>query len=608
MSLRARQLDIHRRLSVVKSLDELDKNSEGVSRQVTHGHHALDAENEEALTVKTSAGVTEIPTPPVLDVPSYGIDYRPTFRQPAAYLRSGTTGSTLRVDCNLNLPSTSIPLVVPTAGVERSGALHDPLAAAAAAAIPGAQGGATVTLPAAPVDLRDAYMVEYDLDESDEHWLHDFNGTQTRISPVSLEYCLWKLECAWAEAQEQVLGKDASGADGTGGGTTGGGGHGGAHTAGIGIKNASMLLSPDYLDRERACMDSLKNSGVRLATRFAIYSYWLSKRKTLGRPMLRRLIPPPSISDNNPYNVFHPREKAHRPQTRRRHVDGESALDKAKDMKRNFEAGRALLDHVYRRERKKLELALCQADYRRALVAQKHDGKAAVEALADQLGKPEANSKRASAAGVAAAVVAVQKGGGSTKASGEMAPALQNLKPDTSLASDSWNAAPAAALQFGGDYKRRADAILECARPTSVFRRPLFSIKKRKKEGKGGPAAAAAAAAASASTAAKAMSYVSQGVASVSEPFPFPLEGKPLLPPEFPGEAPEPCMPFLQAPSWEILEAALGQTFDEEERKGLRPRYGRGGRIILDRVYGPAEAEAMDDEEEEEKEENAAAA
>ena len=66
-------------------------------------------------------------------------------------------------------------------------------------------------------------------------------------------------------------------------------------------------------------------------------------------------------------------------------------------------------------------------------------------------------------------------------------------------------------------------------------------------------------------------------------------------------------MPFLQAPSWEILEAALGQTFDEE-RKGLRPRYGRGGRIILDRVYGPAEAEAMDEEEEEEKEENAAAA
>ena len=564
MALRARQLDIGRKLAVIRDIDELDKVGEGgVSRSVTHGHHALDAENEEALTVKDAkTAEAYIPTPPVLEVPSYRTDYRPIFKQPAAYLRSGTTGATLPVACNANLPSTSIPLAVPAANTAQAA-------------------GETVSLPAACVDLRDAYMVEYDMDEEDEAWLKDFNGNQERLTADKLEYCLWKLECAWSEAQEAVLGRDAA-ADGAGGG---GGGQGG-HTAGIGIKNAAMLLNPDYLDRETGCNESLKNSCVRVATRYAVYNYWLAKRKKFGRPILRRLVPPPSISDNNPYNVFHPREKAHRPQTRRRHFNDESALDKAKDLKRNLETGRALLDHVYRRERKKLEIALCTADYRRALIATRHDGKAAVDALAEQLAAKGADggggggAKRASAAGVAAAIAAVQHG--STGNFASLASAAPDGASDEGVA---WNALPPAALAFGGDYKRRAEAILEAARPTSVFRRPLFSIKKRKKDSRMNTAAAANAAEVATRTAAIAAEHLANGPPAPPEAFPLPLDGKPVMPPEHPGDAPLPELLCMRTPDWGMVDALMGDAAIPEAERGMwRPRFGRGGRIVLDRV------------------------
>ena len=44
----------------------------------------------------------------------------------------------------------------------------------------------------------------------------------------------------------------------------------------------------------------------------AVYEYWLEKRKRLGKPALRRLQPPPAVTDPNPFNVFRPREKLHR--------------------------------------------------------------------------------------------------------------------------------------------------------------------------------------------------------------------------------------------------------------------------------------------------------
>jgi hypothetical protein len=43
---------------------------------------------------------------------------------------------------------------------------------------------------------------------------------------------------------------------------------------------------------------------ARKLLREAVYSYWLTKRKKRGAPLLRSLQAPTSTSDNNPYNVF----------------------------------------------------------------------------------------------------------------------------------------------------------------------------------------------------------------------------------------------------------------------------------------------------------------
>ena len=47
-------------------------------------------------------------------------------------------------------------------------------------------------------------------------------------------------------------------------------------------------------------------------SRSAVYVYWLGKRKRWGKPVLRRLQPPPAGSDQNPFLVFRPREKTNR--------------------------------------------------------------------------------------------------------------------------------------------------------------------------------------------------------------------------------------------------------------------------------------------------------
>jgi hypothetical protein len=43
-----------------------------------------------------------------------------------------------------------------------------------------------------------------------------------------------------------------------------------------------------------------------------VYAFWVEKRKRWGKPVLRRLQPPPAVTDPNPFNVFRPREKLHR--------------------------------------------------------------------------------------------------------------------------------------------------------------------------------------------------------------------------------------------------------------------------------------------------------
>ena len=44
--------------------------------------------------------------------------------------------------------------------------------------------------------------------------------------------------------------------------------------------------------------------AARDAIRADVYAYWLQRRKAQQRPLLRRLMAPTPINDQNPYNVF----------------------------------------------------------------------------------------------------------------------------------------------------------------------------------------------------------------------------------------------------------------------------------------------------------------
>lgn len=44
--------------------------------------------------------------------------------------------------------------------------------------------------------------------------------------------------------------------------------------------------------------------AARDKIRADVYAYWVERRKQLGRPLMRRLMAPTPVNDQNPYNVF----------------------------------------------------------------------------------------------------------------------------------------------------------------------------------------------------------------------------------------------------------------------------------------------------------------
>jgi hypothetical protein len=56
--------------------------------------------------------------------------------------------------------------------------------------------------------------------------------------------------------------------------------------------------------------------------------------------------PPPPVNDTNPYNVFRPREKAHRLHTRRmqRRENNIQSFEKLRMVRRNLDQAKALMD------------------------------------------------------------------------------------------------------------------------------------------------------------------------------------------------------------------------------------------------------------------------
>ena len=90
---------------------------------------------------------------------------------------------------------------------------------------------------------------------------------------------------------------------------------------------------------------------------------------------------PPPVTDTNPFNVFRPREKLSRPQTRRKRENDLVAYEKMQEIRANMEKGIAVLEAIHKRERRKrdmlaveMELQVMQLRLRHEPRSSLHDG------------------------------------------------------------------------------------------------------------------------------------------------------------------------------------------------------------------------------------------
>ncbi|KAL7438312.1 hypothetical protein ACHAXH_009401 [Discostella pseudostelligera] len=80
-----------------------------------------------------------------------------------------------------------------------------------------------------------------------------------------------------------------------------------------------------------------------------VYTYWVAKRSKLRKPLLRRYWPPTSASDQNPHQVFRQRDKEKRRLRKKRQNDIE-AYKKMKQLKLDFERVGVLCELIVQRE------------------------------------------------------------------------------------------------------------------------------------------------------------------------------------------------------------------------------------------------------------------
>ncbi|KAJ0989740.1 hypothetical protein J5N97_008096 [Dioscorea zingiberensis] len=189
-------------------------------------------------------------------------------------------------------------------------------------------------------------FVEYDLDNEDEDWLQDFNNERKILTPEKLETLLFKLEVLDQKARERA----------------------GIITPTLGSP-IPVLLQPD------AAAEALQSQSVRFAVFQSVYNYWKGKREQWQKPILRRLQPPPPVNDTNPYNVFRPREKAHRLHTRRmqRRENNVQSFEKLRQVRRNLDQAKKLLETLIKREEKKREFMENEVSLQRIQMKFKHE-------------------------------------------------------------------------------------------------------------------------------------------------------------------------------------------------------------------------------------------
>ncbi|KAF7811265.1 enhancer of polycomb-like protein 2-like [Senna tora] len=101
-----------------------------------------------------------------------------------------------------------------------------------------------------------------------------------------------------------------------------------------------------------ATIEALQAQSIKYKVIQSVYDYWKEKRERWQKPILRRVQPPPPVNDTNPYNVFRPREKAHRLHTRRmqRRENNVQSFEKLRQVRRNLEQAKSLLEALIKHE------------------------------------------------------------------------------------------------------------------------------------------------------------------------------------------------------------------------------------------------------------------
>ncbi|URD90077.1 Sodium hydrogen exchanger [Musa troglodytarum] len=154
-------------------------------------------------------------------------------------------------------------------------------------------------------------FVEYDLDNEDADWLEEFNYEGKTLTPEKFETILFKLEVMDHKARERA----------------------GVITPTFGSP-IPVLLQLDAAEE-----------------------------------------PPPPVNDTNPYNVFRPREKAHRLHTRRmqRRENNVQSFEKLRQVRRNLDQAKRVLDSLIQREEKKRDIIECEVKIQRIQMKYKHE-------------------------------------------------------------------------------------------------------------------------------------------------------------------------------------------------------------------------------------------
>ncbi|CAL1373865.1 unnamed protein product [Linum trigynum] len=198
-------------------------------------------------------------------------------------------------------------------------------------------------------------FVEYDIDNEDEDWLQEFNKDRNNLSPEKFEVLLFKLEVLDHKARERA----------------------GVITPTLGSP-IPVLLQLD------AASEALQAQSVRYVVLQSVYNYWKEKRERWQKPVLRRLQPPPPVNDTNPYNVFRPREKAHRLHTRRmqRRENNVQSFEKLRQVRRNLEQAKTILEALIKREEKKREVMESEVSLQRIQIKYKHETELLEDSLA----------------------------------------------------------------------------------------------------------------------------------------------------------------------------------------------------------------------------------